>query len=670
MSSISEDLHLRINALGSERILQLLDIEQTNRLRLTHAAERTLLYQTHKLGLSSAGTIESGIVTNHAPTIEPPIIPDLSNNQSQQSFTIGVNDPDPTDTHTFTFTSRPGTWVSISNNQLRINPNGRTAGTYNVGLRVTDNGSPQESHDGNLSFRILQANRDPVLGAISPKSIRRHRTLRFSASATDADNDPITYSISNGAKTGMQINSETGQFTWTPGAGQSGGTITIRATDGRGGAHTRNVSITVTEPPAQESLPTIDLITPKSRTGAGRVSFRVRARDPDGLDLSFSADAGSFGTATKQNDGKWTAFYTSPNYTTTGIKTVTITATADGGNPANESTAETVTITVAANRPPVLETIGIQTVRRTQTLEFTLYATDPENNLITYSIESGQKTGMVLGSATGEFSWTPTNSQTTATVVFRATATGGYDEETVVITVNAAPPPAATPPFFTQSTYRHDAVNYSRTKTVRAKDPDKLPIVITARDTPAGFSWLSETKKSTSHQHTAADGWYERTWNDNIGAGTHVFYAKATATGGTPANESKEARITVVRADIDYSPNISITRPINASTLARNFFAAGNIHIYSSYMTISATRYNGEKIPIEDLTVTQNPSFYWPNSQYIFERYRLMNAPLYVDPAWRIGRNGPGALTLTVSYTDTVNNRPYTTTKSITVTIT
>ena len=443
MSSISEDLHLRINALGSERILQLLDIEQTNRLRLTHAAERTLLYQTHKLALASSGTIESGIVTNHAPTIEPPEIPDLSNNQSQQSFTIGVNDPDPTDTHTFTFTSRPGTWVSISGNQLRINPNGRTAGTYNVGLRVTDNGSPQESDTGDVSFRILQANRDPVLASISNKSIRRHRTLRFSASATDADNDPITYSISNGAKSGMRIDSETGQFTWTPGAGQSGGTITIRASDGRGGTATRNVSITVTEPPAQSSPPTLDAIGPKSRTGTGRVSFRVRARDPNNLDISFSASGGSFGTATKQSDGKWTALYTSPNYSSAGVKYVTITATASGGSPANETDAETVTITVSANRPPVLQSIGNKTVRRGETLTFRARATDPEDDTITYT-ESGVGS---INSSTGIFSYSPSSSTSLGnkTATITATATGGSDSETITITVEAASVTNATP---------------------------------------------------------------------------------------------------------------------------------------------------------------------------------------------------------------------------------
>ena len=637
MSSISEDLHLRINALGSERILQLLDIEQTNRLRLTHAAERTLLYQTHKLGLSSAGTIESGIVTNHAPTIEPPIIPDLSNNQSQQSFPIGVNDPDPTDTHTFTFTSRPGTWVSISNNQLRINPNGRTPGTYNVGLRVTDNGTPQESDTGTVSFRILQANRDPTLTVPGAQTVERGGTLTFSVSARDLDEDPISYRITNGKKTGMELNSTSGEFEWTPTDSQTGGTITIQASDGRGGTDTGTVSISITTP--QASPPYFQpAIRPQSRTGTGRVSFRVYARDDDDLDITFSdgSNAGTFSGRRKLNDGRWTALWTSPNYSSVGVKTVVITATAGG-----ESVSQTVTITLSAHPRPVLSRIGNKTVRKTETLTFTARAT----NTTSYSLSSDDGVpSNALNSNTGAFSWTPGSgvSQGDKDAIITATGPGGTATETITITVQAAPTAQESRPVISRIDRGDKTTNPTNagTSTVRsftATDPDNLPLRITA------------INATISEHPTEADRYYAKSTWPAAGESKTVTI-RVQAIGGNPANEYTEVSFTLNTDSVDYRPNITITRPIDTTRINSRPDLVGQSPASSMQITISATRYNGEKIPLTDLTVTASAG--------------LGATPFYSEPnaSWWI--NIPIATTrsgtIFAQYRDTVNNISYT----------
>ncbi|RJP80302.1 MAG: hypothetical protein C4522_08295, partial [Desulfobacteraceae bacterium] len=83
--------------------------------------------------------------------------------------------------------------------------------------------------------------------------------------------------------------------------------------------------------------------------------------------------------------------------------TVTFTVT-DDGSP-SQSDSETITITVGSiNRPPVLNEIGDQSVRKNKILNFTLSATDPDGDDLVYSA-TALPPGAFLNPATGTFVW-------------------------------------------------------------------------------------------------------------------------------------------------------------------------------------------------------------------------------------------------------------------------
>ncbi len=65
------------------------------------------------------------------------------------------------------------------------------------------------------------SNNPPVLDSIGDKSINEGQLLQFTISATDSDNDQLTYSASN-LPQGANFNSGTRIFSWTPGSGQAG----------------------------------------------------------------------------------------------------------------------------------------------------------------------------------------------------------------------------------------------------------------------------------------------------------------------------------------------------------------------------------------------------------------------------------------------------------------
>ncbi len=83
------------------------------------------------------------------------------------------------------------------------------------------------------------------------------------------------------------------------------------------------------------------------------------------------------------------------------------------GNDGTDSVSFDITVT-EVNTAPTLAAIGNQTVDEGATLSFTASATDDDvpADTLTYSLnQAALDAGMTINSATGAFSWTPTEAQ-------------------------------------------------------------------------------------------------------------------------------------------------------------------------------------------------------------------------------------------------------------------
>ncbi|MCP4285940.1 MAG: hypothetical protein GY792_16035, partial [Gammaproteobacteria bacterium] len=260
--------------------------------------------------------------------------------------------------------------------------------------------------------------------------------------ATDPDDDGLTYSSSN-LPSGATFDPATQVFTWTPEQGQAGtypGVLFIVTDDGDPPL-SDSEAITITVENVNRE-PVLDPIGDQSVNEGEPVSFTVTATDPDGNGLTYSASnlpsGAAFDPATQVFT--WTPGYDQSNTYPDVLFTVT-----DDGNPPL-SGSEAITITVEnVNRAPVLAPIGNKTVNEGEVLQFTVTASDPDGDALTYSA-SNLPPGATFNPATQVLSWTPEDGQagTYPDVLFTVTDDGNpllSDSEAITITVQDSPPP-------------------------------------------------------------------------------------------------------------------------------------------------------------------------------------------------------------------------------------
>ena len=264
-------------------------------------------------------------------------------------------------------------------------------------------------------------NPPPVLQAIGDKSVDENVTLTFNVNATDPNSEPVTY-LAQSLPSGATLDPQTGDFDWTPSYSQAG-SYQVRFIASDGNSHdSETITITVNN---VNRAPVLGAISDQSVDENALLSFSVSATDADGQALSYSVSGLPSGAVFASQTFTWT-----PSYDQSGAYPVTFTA--DDGQ-AQDS--ETITITVInVNRAPVLAAIGNRTAYADVLLTFTIDATDPDGDAITYSA------GTLPSGATftdQDFNWTPSQSQTGSyAVTFTATDGQLQDSEMVTMTVD------------------------------------------------------------------------------------------------------------------------------------------------------------------------------------------------------------------------------------------
>ncbi len=298
------------------------------------------------------------------------------------------------------------------------------------------------------------SNQAPIWSQIPTQSVAVGQTVQFTVFASDPNGDALTYSSFN-LPSGSSFNTATKAFYWTPSSSQTGTyNVTFRVSDG---FNTVDMIVTInvqTTGGSGSGAPVWNQIGSLNTAPGQLLQFTVYASDPNGDFLTYSAfnlpSGASFNDSTK-------TFIWYPSQNQVGIYTITF-RVSDGINQvdmyvpisvgqSNYGNCNTYPYYNCNNPPyygggygygnqqPVWNQTGTQSAAVGQLVSFTVYASDPNGDYLTYSAFN-LPSGSTFNTLTRYFTWTPSPSQLGSYyVTFRVSDGLAYTDMTVLITV-------------------------------------------------------------------------------------------------------------------------------------------------------------------------------------------------------------------------------------------
>ena len=362
---------------------------------------------------------------------------------SAYTFTPVASDPEGRALK-FTISNRP-VWAAFNatTGSLQGTPRVANAGTYgNVIITVSDGWRTASLAPFSIVVKVPAGNSAPVISGVPPPSVIAGSAYAFVPTASDADNNALTFSVS-GLPAWATFDTHTGRLAGTPPVSATGifGNIVISVSDGTASAALPAFSITVTAPPATNVAPTISGIPPTTDTVGTQYVFQPTAADANGDPLTF----------TIANRPAWATFNAgtgalvgTPTATSVGTFGSILISVSDGKASASLP-AFAITVS-AANTPPTITGAPPTTATVGTQYAFTPNASDANGDTLTFSIVN-KPTWASLTASTGRLQGTPaaTDVGTFANIVI--SVSDGQSTTPLpafAITVSAAPNRAPT----------------------------------------------------------------------------------------------------------------------------------------------------------------------------------------------------------------------------------
>jgi hypothetical protein len=179
-------------------------------------------------------------MSNNPPVLVSPGSKTVNENQLLQ-FLLSATDVNG-DAITYSMSNGPS-GASLNNNQFTWTPTYTQAGSYGVKFYAIDNGSPPMRDSQAITITVNYVNVAPVFTNPRDTSVQENQDLQFDLSATDANNEILSYSMIN-APSGATLTAN--RFDWTPAIGKAGSyPITFIVSDSGSPALSDSASMTI-----------------------------------------------------------------------------------------------------------------------------------------------------------------------------------------------------------------------------------------------------------------------------------------------------------------------------------------------------------------------------------------------------------------------------------------
>ncbi len=333
---------------------------------------------------------------------EPPRITSVPTTSARagRAYRYGVEAVDPNgDSLTYELLESPATMtIDAQTGLIQWTPAAAEIGTQSIVVQISDPRGGVATQRFTLRVESATTNRAPLF-TFAPTTLGEVGIpLAFTATAVDADDDPLSYSVISGP-TGLTVNAASGQVQWTPTAAQLGShSIELQVNDGRGGRTRQAFTICVVSP--FENHPPIFISSPPLSTAVGPFVYVAQALDGDGEPLTYSLLAGPSGLTINPATGVLSWPTTSADL---GSHLVTVAAS----DPRGGSDVQSFMLSILDNSSPTISSQPVLSTSLGAAYSYQVTADDADNDLLAFRLTAAP-VGMTVSSS-GLITWTVPN---------------------------------------------------------------------------------------------------------------------------------------------------------------------------------------------------------------------------------------------------------------------
>ena len=350
-------------------------------------------------------------VNDNAPVFTSPATAGVEENQTA-AYTAQATDADGDTALSYSLSGTDAALFTIDANtgEVRFNeaPDFEAPGddggdnVYDIIVTASDDTAGTTDTDQAVAITVTNANDAPVFSSPATATVVENQRLAYRAVVTDADGDPLSYSLSGADAALFTIEANTGDVSFreapdfeAPGSadGDNVYEIIVTASDGAAANNIdQAVAITVTNEnevgnaPVFSSPATADAAENQS---AATVVYTAMATDADADTLSYSLSGTDAGLFTINADTGEVRFSESPDAENPGdddgdnVYDIIVTAS-DNNNDTNQAVA--ITVTNVNDNAPVFSSPATASVAENQTAAYTSQVTDADGDTLSYSL--------------------------------------------------------------------------------------------------------------------------------------------------------------------------------------------------------------------------------------------------------------------------------------------
>ncbi len=342
---------------------------------------------------------------------------------------LAGTDLDAADVLSFVVVSQPAHGaLSGTAPNLTYTPVANFTGSDSFTYRVND--GTTDSNTTTVTITVTPANDSPVAAPMSV-STARHVAVTVTLSATDVDNDVLSFAVVSQPTHGA-LSGSGATLTYTSGAGYSGpDSFTYKANDGTTDSNLATVSITViaTKPPSANPIAV-------STAEDTAVAVTLSGTDPDG-------DALSFVVATLPTHGSLSGSGANRRYTPAANYNGPDSFTFTANDASATSAVATVSINVTSvNDPPMADPATMLAVSGEPT-PVTLFGNDGDGDPLTFVVVEAPAHGTLAGEGPN-FSYTSGTDYVGSDSFSFAVSDSQSQSPAVTVPITVTPPPRLT----------------------------------------------------------------------------------------------------------------------------------------------------------------------------------------------------------------------------------